>query len=333
VSTSGRMGSDPREADAPAGTVPTGAPGAPAGRTSTPRTEPAKRAPRASKSPAVPAGRPAPGARSSTRASRSPRASARDRLGSPASGVLITGAASGIGRATALALVEVGRPVALWDLDAAGLEETITLCRRRPRSVAHGSVVDVADSAAVAAAVPEAAASLGSLGGFVHAAGVSGPMLVDFIDDDLWDATLNVNVRAAAMIAKALIEPFRVAGPGSAAVLISSIEGLFGSAMLTAYCASKGGVLGVMRSIAQRFAMEGFRVNAVCPGAVATPMLAPAFELPGFRQQLEERTPLHRVATPDEIARPIRFLLSDEASFVTGVHLTIDGGLTAVTAI
>ncbi len=88
-----------------------------------------------------------------------------------------------------------------------------------------------------------------------------------------------------------------------------------------------------MRSIAQRFAAEGFRVNAVCPGAVDTPMLAPAFELPGFRQQLEERTPLRRMSSPDEIARPIRFLLSDEASFITGTHLTIDGGLTVITAV
>jgi NAD(P)-dependent dehydrogenase (short-subunit alcohol dehydrogenase family) len=89
----------------------------------------------------------------------------------------------------------------------------------------------------------------------------------------------------------------------------------------------------VMRSIAHRFATEGFRVNAVCPGAVSTPMLAPALELPGFREQLEGRTPLGRISTPDEIARPIRFLLSDEASFITGAHLTIDGGLTAVTAV
>jgi NAD(P)-dependent dehydrogenase (short-subunit alcohol dehydrogenase family) len=88
-----------------------------------------------------------------------------------------------------------------------------------------------------------------------------------------------------------------------------------------------------MRSLAQRFATEGFRVNAVCPGAVATPMLAPAFEFPGFREQLEERTPLGRVSDPAEIAGPIRFLLSDQASFITGTHLTVDGGLTSVTAI
>jgi NAD(P)-dependent dehydrogenase (short-subunit alcohol dehydrogenase family) len=254
-----------------------------------------------------------------------------DRLGDPATGVLITGGGSGIGRATALALAEVGRPVAVWDVDGQGAEETAARCRELG-VVAHVGVVDVSDSAAVADAVP-AAAGLGSLGGFVHAAGVSGAATVDDIDDAVWDATLNVNLRAAAVISRHLIPPFREAGPGSAVVLISSIEGLFGSSILTAYCASKGGVLGVMRSLAQRYALEGFRVNAVCPGAVATPMLEPAFALPGFREQVEAATPLRRVADPDEIAAPIRFLLSSEASFITGAHLTVDGGMTAVTAI
>ncbi len=299
---------------------------------------PRKRGSRSAQSPvkkAVPANRSTSAKRTGARPERAKRTTAvrRDRLGSPNTGVLITGGGSGIGRETALALAEVGRPVAIWDLNAAGAEETATLCHEGYGVAASWSVIDVTDSAAIDAAVPKAAAALGSLGGFVHAAGIPGAMTVDFIDDSLWDVTLNTNVRAAAMISKALLDPFKEAGPGSAVVLISSIEGLFGSAMLTAYCASKAAVLGVMRSISQRFAMEGFRVNAVCPGAVATPMLAPAFEIPGFREALEVRTPLQRVSTPDEIARPIRFLLSDEASFITGTHLTIDGGLTSVTAV
>ena len=255
-----------------------------------------------------------------------------DRLGSPGTGVLVTGGASGIGRATALSLAEVGRPVAVWDIDADGAEETVARCREFGVA-AHAAEVDVARSPAIAPAVATAADALGSLGGFVHAAGVPGAALVDDIDDAVWDETLNVNVRAAAIICRHLLAPFRAAGPGSAVVLVSSIEGLFGNSVLTAYCASKGGVLGVMRSLAQRFATEGYRVNAVCPGAVATPMLEPAFALPGFREQLEERTPLQRISTPDEIAGPIRFLLSDEASFVTGAQLTVDGGMTAVTAV
>jgi NAD(P)-dependent dehydrogenase (short-subunit alcohol dehydrogenase family) len=255
-----------------------------------------------------------------------------DRLGAPGTGVLITGGGSGIGRATALALAEVGRPVAVWDIDAAGADATASACRDHG-VVAHAATVDVADSSGIDRAVADASAALGSLGGFVHAAGVSGAATVDDIDDAVWDDTLNINLRAAAIVCRHLLTPFRAAGPGSAAVLISSIEGLFGNAVLTAYCASKGGVLGLMRSLAQRYAMEGFRVNAVCPGAVATPMLEPAFAIPGFREQLEERTPLQRISSPEEIARPIRFLLSSEASFVTGAQLTVDGGLTAVTAI
>jgi NAD(P)-dependent dehydrogenase (short-subunit alcohol dehydrogenase family) len=256
-----------------------------------------------------------------------------ERLGRPGSGVLVTGGGSGIGRETALAMAEVGRPVGVWDVNAEGAEETATLCRDRYGTTCGWWVVDVADTGALGGAVSTTAEALGSLGGFVHAAGIPGAALVDTIEDELWDSTLNVNLRAAAMISRLVIEPFRRAGPGSAAVLISSIEGLFGSSLLTAYCASKGGLLGLMRSIAQRFASEGFRMNAICPGAVATPMFAPALELPGFRQQLEARTPMRRVSTPDEIARPIRFLLSEEASFITGTHLTVDGGLTSVTAI
>jgi NAD(P)-dependent dehydrogenase (short-subunit alcohol dehydrogenase family) len=254
-------------------------------------------------------------------------------LGLPATGVLVTGGASGIGRETALALAEVGRPVMVWDTNAEGAAEVARLCGERFGTMAEFAEVDVSDGPDLPAAVDAAESVLGSLGGFVHAAGIGGAMTVDVIDDSTWDSTLSVNLKSAVMITKALVEPLQRAGPGSAIVLISSIEGLFGSAMLTAYCASKSGVIGVMRSIAHHFGFWGIRVNAVCPGAVDTPMLAPALALPGFRDQLEARTPMQRLAQAAEIARPIRFLLSEEASFVTGTYLTVDGGLTSITAI
>jgi len=266
-------------------------------------------------------------------AATTPAPTGSARLGAPATGVLVTGGASGIGRATALALAEVGRPVMVWDLNAEGAAETTRDCRERYGTVAEWAGVDVGDSAALPEAVAAAEASLGSLGGFVHAAGVAGAMTVDAIDEETWDSTLGVNLKSAVMITKALTGPFERAGAGSAIVLVSSVEGLFGSSVLTAYCASKGGVLGVMRSIAQHFGILGIRANAICPGAVDTPMLAPALSLPGFRGQLEQRTPMGRLAEPAEIARPIRFLLSEEASFVTGAYLTVDGGLTSITAI
>ncbi len=314
--------------------------GTPAG-TPESRNGPARRTGTVTKAPSKASRRSTPRSTLSTRTASGAAARPRPRRATPGhvapavpgTGVLITGGASGIGRATALAMAEAGRPVAVWDMDGEGAAETAEMCARTHGVRACAATIDVTDSSAHGPALAEALDSLESIGGFVHAAGISGPMSIDFIDEATWDPVLDVNVRAAALLLRALLEPFRAAGPGSAAVLVSSIEGLFGSAMLAAYCSSKAAVLGLMRSVAHRYAIDGFRVNAVCPGAVATPMLIPAFDLPGFRQRIEERTPLGRIADPAEIARPIRFLLSDEASFVTGTHLVVDGGMTSVTAI
>src|SRR6185437_6031499 len=210
------------------------------------------------------------------------------RLGSPGTGVLVTGAASGVGRHTALALAEVGRPVAAWDLDGSGAEATAGECAERYGVTTAWKAIDVADSAAVAAGVVETAAALGFLGGLVHAAAVSGPMPLDDLDDATWDRAMQVNARAAVMLTRAVLEPFRAAGPGSAVVLVSSVEGLVGNPVHPPYCASKAALLGLVRSVGARFASEGFRVNAVCPGAVDTPMLARALAVDGFLQRMEK---------------------------------------------
>ena len=233
-----------------------------------------------------------------------------------------------MGRACALACAEAGRPVAAWDLNGDGARATAKEAEQLGVA-AVGRELDVTDSSSFADAIAEARDTLGPIGGLVHAAGVGVAVPVPFIDEDAWDAVLDVNLRAEAMLVKELLPSLREAGAGAAIVGIASVEALSGNGMLPAYCSSKSGLLGLTRSMAHAFAAEGIRVNAVCPGAVDTPMLAPLLDVPGGRERLEERIPMHRIAAPTEIAKVVRFLLSDEASYVTGTYVVVDGGMTA----
>jgi NAD(P)-dependent dehydrogenase (short-subunit alcohol dehydrogenase family) len=167
----------------------------------------------------------------------------------------------------------------------------------------------------------------------VHSAGIGGAVPVTMIEDETWDEVLDVNLRAAAMLVRALHDCLLEANPGSAIVFISSIEANIGSAFLPAYCASKAGLLGLTRAASAQLGPEGIRINAVCPGAVDTPLLAPLLEMPGAQERLESNTPLGRLAQPADVAAVVRFLLSDEAAYVTGTSIVVDGGMTAVGAV
>jgi NAD(P)-dependent dehydrogenase (short-subunit alcohol dehydrogenase family) len=249
---------------------------------------------------------------------------------SPASGVVVTGGASGIGRACAAALAEVGRPVAIWDRNGEGAETAAREIASGFRVAAVGLAIDVTDPAALPAAADRSRRAIGSIGGLVHAAGIVRVDGIGSLDAASWDAVLDVNLRAEALIVQALADDFRRAGAGSAVVGISSIEGVIGAGGIPAYCASKAGLLGLTRSLADQLGPEGIRVNAVCPGYIDTPMTAAVLALPGFRERFVGQAPLRRIGRPEDIARAVRFLLSDEAAFVTGTHLVVDGGVTAV---
>lgn len=249
---------------------------------------------------------------------------------SPLTGVVVTGGGSGIGRATCLALAEVGRPISAWDVNAAGAEETAALCHERHGVAVHALGVDLRTGASIDAARDAARAAIGPIGGLVHAAGVAGPMPIDFLDEDNWDAVLDVNLRAQALLIRAFIEPLREAMPGAAIVGIASVEAIVGNGLLAPYCASKAGVLGLTRAAAHRLGVDGIRINAVCPGAIDTPMLAPVLAIDDARRQLLAKIPLKRAADPAEVGRVIRFLLSDDASYVHGASIVVDGGMTAV---
>jgi NAD(P)-dependent dehydrogenase (short-subunit alcohol dehydrogenase family) len=250
-------------------------------------------------------------------------------LGTPSTGVVVTGGASGIGAATCRALAEVGRPVAIWDLDAQGATRTAEECKQRFGVATHVVGIDVRDAAAITAAVQPTLAALGPVGGIVHAAGMVRPALQGAIDVETWDDVLAVNLRAYGLVVDAFLETL-LATPGASVVGIASIEGLVGHGAIPSYTASKHGVIGLSRSLAGRFGSRGLRVNAVCPGYIDTPMLAPTIATEAARAAMVAHVPLGRIADPSEVARVIRFLLSDEAGFVHGAAIVVDGGHTAV---
>jgi len=245
-------------------------------------------------------------------------------LGNPGTGVVVTGGASGIGLASAEALAAVGRAVALWDINgdkATGAAERIAA---EYGVKAVGIQVDLRDPAAIAPALEASRAGLGALGGLVHAAGTVDTASIDGLTVESWDAGMAVHLRSFAFVTQA-IHADLAAQPGSAIVAIASINATLGNAMNPIYSAAKGGMLSLVRSFADRLARDGIRINSVSPGQILTPMMQPAIDaLPeGF---FEKRILLERIGDPMEIGRVVRFLLSDEASYITASEVVVDGG-------
>lgn len=245
-------------------------------------------------------------------------------LGSPSTGVVVTGGASGIGRAAAHALAAVGRPVSLWDIDEARAHDAAAEIAAAHGVTAHGLKVDLIDPQAVAPAALAARAAIGPVGGLVHAAGTAIQTGIDGVTPDNWDAGLALHARAVVMLAQAFREDLR-ANPGSAIVAISSINAWFGSAMIPIYTAAKGAVISLVRSMADELAVDGVRINALSPGMIDTPILGEMADW--MRATYGPRAFLGRFGEPAEIGRVIRFLLSDEASYITGTEIVVDGGI------
>lgn len=244
---------------------------------------------------------------------------------------LVTGAASGIGLATALRFGQEGARVAGLDLQRPPAERWKPVEEAAPGASFH--VANVTSEEEVSGAVAEAVAAHGGLDIVVNAAGVAGGGPVDGLEVSEWDRIMDVNVKGIFLTCKHTIPHLRARGAGSI-VNIASIEGLVATEMTAAYGASKGAVVQLTRNLAVDHTHQGIRVNSVCPGLVETGMtaiLTSAEEGPlkKLRDDFLDRHLVKRAGRPEEIAAAILFLASDEASFVTGSTLVVDGGWTA----
>ena len=247
----------------------------------------------------------------------------------------ITGAGSGIGRATALAFAAQGARVALVDRDGEAARQTAALLAEAGVAPDRVQVqaCDVVDAPAVQAAVQAAVRAWGRLDCAVNAAGVEGatrPLLDE--DDALFDRTMDVNVRGVWHCLRAQVGQMLAQQPaGGAIVNVSSGAGLVGSARSAVYGASKHAVIGLTRSAALQYARRGVRINAVCPSGVQTPMaerIVASFE-GGPPSRGGAAYPLGRYSTPEEVASAILWLCSPGAASAIGSALVIDGGFTA----
>jgi NAD(P)-dependent dehydrogenase (short-subunit alcohol dehydrogenase family) len=247
---------------------------------------------------------------------------------------VITAAASGMGRAGVEIFLREGAKVAAVDVNADALAKLSADMKAAGHAI-ETIQADLSKPEQMRGSVNEAASRLGGIDMMWAHAGIPGPGGIENLDVDAYQAAMTLNVTSAALAAGEVISHMRKRGGGSL-IFTSSVSGLVGSMFSPVYSAAKFAVVGLTKSLAQRFAPDGVRVNVVCPGLADTPMKIGFTGRSGDPVEAEENqkrllasVPMGRLCRPEEAAYAALWLASDEASFVTGVALPIDGGFTA----
>ncbi len=251
---------------------------------------------------------------------------------------LVTAAGSGMGRAGAITFAREGAAVAVVDLNKAAAEAVAhDITSAGGRAIALSG--DLRDDEFARDIVKQTVKHFGGLDFAWNHVGHPGPSMVEGLDMKEYDQVMDLNVRTVFVTTTVALPELRARG-GGALLFTASTSGLSGSTFSPLYSAAKFGIVGMVRSMAKRYGHEGIRINAICPGPTDTPMLRvfvarpdsqlPAGETPEtLVTKRGGQNPMHRVAQPQELANAALFLLSDEASFVNGVALAVDGGATA----
>lgn len=239
---------------------------------------------------------------------------------------LVTGAGSGIGEAIARRFALEGASVLVADLNF-GRARKVCESIEAEGGVASAYKVDVCDETLVKTMISTCIERYEALHILVNNAGVGKAGFVDEITVEAWDLVLNTNLRSLFLICHHAI-PHIVVAPGGRILNISSVEGFRGTGVTPAYTASKHGVIGLTRSLALALASKQTTVNALCPGFISTRMTRVIVNMPELEAQCREAIPLGRIGEPEDIANAALFLASEDASFITGHALVVDGGMT-----
>lgn len=239
---------------------------------------------------------------------------------------LVTGAGEGIGRATAVLFAAEGAHVGVLDVDPGRVDETVSQIAAAG-GTATALPADVSRDADVGRAVAELVEAAGGLDALVASAGIWDPRdtAAGDLDVEVWERTIGVNLSGVFHACRHAVPAMLRSGGGSI-VNVSSVVALRPEPVYAAYTAAKGGVISLTLSIAQHYAAAGLRANVLLPGAIETAMTREAFAVPEYRNRALRHTPVGRVGQPEDLARAALYLASDDAAFVTGAVLPVDGG-------